>query len=88
MAKTKASVTLDPQKVARAKEIIGAASLSELIDVALARLIDSELERRHIAGYLRQPPGAAEDGWADAERAPADIDDDVDWAALYGEARP
>jgi len=85
MTKTKVSVTLDPEKVAQAREILGTPTLSELIDVALARLIESELEQRHVAGYLRLPPVSAEDAWADASRTGADIADDVDWAALYEE---
>jgi len=84
MAKTKVSVTLDPEKLAQARGLLGAATLSEVLDVALGRLITDELERRHIAGYLRRPLGEDEDAWAAVERDPTDIADDVDWAELYG----
>jgi len=84
MSKTKASVSLDPAKVAQARELCGVATLSELIDVALQRLIVEELERRHAAGYLRLPPGHDDDAWAEVQRDSSGIADDVDWATLYG----
>ncbi|MGI8807301.1 MAG: hypothetical protein ACR2KK_05585 [Acidimicrobiales bacterium] len=87
MAKTKASVSLDPVKVAQARELLGGPTLSEVIDIALARLILGELERQHVAGYVRQPPERDEDAWADVERDPSGIADDVDWADLYGVLR-
>jgi len=88
MSKTKASVSLDPVKVAQARELLGGPTLSEVIDIALERLIVGELERRHVAGYLRQPPDRDELAWAEVERDPSAIADDVDWANLYGVARP
>lgn len=88
MAKRKVSVTLDPIKVTQARELLGTASLSELLDVALDRLIVDELERRHAAGYLRHPPEPDEDAWAEVPRDPTEIADDVDWAHLYGVPRP
>jgi hypothetical protein len=87
MSKTKASVSLDPAKVAQARELLGNRTLSEVVDIALARLILGELERRHVAGYLQQPPRRDEDAWADIERDHSGIDDEVDWAALYGVSR-
>lgn len=88
MAKTKASVSLDPAKVAQARELLGGPTLSEVIDIALERLILGELERRHVAGYLQQPPNYDEDAWAEVERDQSGIVDDVDWADLYGVSRP
>ncbi len=87
MAKTKASVSLDPTKVAQARELLGVPSLSEVIDIALERLIVDELDRRHAAGYARQPPDADEEAWAEVRRDPSEIADDVDWAGLYGVPR-
>jgi hypothetical protein len=84
MSKTKASVSLDPAKVAQARELLAGSTLSEIIDIALARLILGELERRHVAGYMRQPPDHGEDAWAEVDRDPSGIADDVDWADLYG----
>jgi hypothetical protein len=88
MAKTKASVSLDPAKVEQARELLGAPTLSELIDIALERLIVDELDRRHAAGYARHPPDQDEASWAEVQRDPSGIADDVDWAGLYGVAQP
>ncbi|MGI8809818.1 MAG: hypothetical protein ACR2KK_18650 [Acidimicrobiales bacterium] len=87
MAKTKVSVTLDPAKLAQARALLGAPTVSELIAVALDRLIEAELDGRHVAGYLRHPQDDNEDSWAEAPRDPSGIADDVDWAALYGVER-
>ncbi len=84
MPKTKVSVTVDAVKVAQARELLAGVTLSQLIDVALDRLILDELERRHVAGYTVQPPGPDDAAWADVERNPHEIADDVDWAQLYG----
>jgi hypothetical protein len=86
MAKSKMSVTLDAGKVDRAQSFVRAASVSELLDVALERLIEDELERQHVDGYVRIPVGAELDEWAANRREPT-ADDDIDWAALY-DGRP
>lgn len=88
MAKAKVSVTLDPAKLAQARALVGASTVSDLISVALDRLIVDELERRHAAGYHRHPPERHEDAWADLRRDPTEIADDVDWARLYGVVAP
>ena len=88
MAKTKASVSLDPVKVAQARDLLGGRTLSEVIDIALAQFIEGELERQHVAGYLRQPPDHDDHAWAEIERDAGGIADDVDWADLYGVTRP
>jgi hypothetical protein len=82
MPKSKLSVTLDPVTLERARELIEVSSVSQLLDVALARLIESEEERLHIAGYVRTPTTREFEPLADVERLP--LEDDVDWAALYG----
>ena len=85
MAKSKVSVSLDPRRLEQAQSLVGAASVSELLDVALARLIEDELERRHVEGYVRTPVDGAAAEWAQITRGP--LGDDVDWAALYGVER-
>lgn len=50
MSKRKVSVTLTPERIARAQEVTGRANLSELLDEALLALVDRELEQRWIAG--------------------------------------
>lgn len=82
MVKSKLSVSLDPGKLKQAQALVGADSVSELLDVALARLIEEELERRHVDGYERVPVHQDLATWA---ALPREADpDEVDWAALYG----
>lgn len=61
----------------------GAGSTSEVIDIALDRLIRTERLRRDVAAYRRVPPiGAeAEPALLDA----TDLDDQTDWELLYAE---
>lgn len=82
MAKSKLSVSLDPDRLERAQELVHAGSVSELLDIALTRMIEQEVERRHIEGYIRIPPDNEFAQWAVASRS--NDDDEVDWAALYG----
>lgn len=51
MPKQKVSVTLSPERLSRAQAITGSENVSELLDDALAALIDRELERRWLAGH-------------------------------------
>jgi hypothetical protein len=85
MAKRKLSVSLDRDRLAHAASLVEADSTSELVEIALARLIDEELERRHVAGYLRHPVDTDTDRWAEMDREL--LTDEVDWAALYGVER-
>jgi hypothetical protein len=84
MARQKATVTLDRDKVEQARALIGGRSMSEVIDVALGRLIRAERLRRHVEAYARQP--LTEDELALVDLQPSlDLgDDDVDYDALYG----
>lgn len=84
MARRKATVTLDREKVERARVLTGSKSMSDVIDVALDRLIRTERLRRDVEAYSKQPP-------TDEERRAGDLsvaldlgDDDIDYAALYG----
>lgn len=84
MARAKATVTLDRDKVERAKALIGDMSMSAVIDVALDRLIGTEQLRRDVAAYKGKPLTADELRSADL---PVELDlddDDVDYDALYG----
>jgi hypothetical protein len=83
VSKSKLSVTLDPKTVERARALVHVSSVSELLDVALDRLIRTEEERQRVAGYVRVP---VEDDFVSFAQSPRDaIVDDVDWAALYDE---
>ena len=84
MARQKATVTLDRDKVEEARTLIGGQSMSEVIDVALGRLIRTERLRRDVDAYARHPQDPAELGVADLA-VTLDLDDDeIDYDALYG----
>lgn len=55
MGKVKVSATVNPDRLARAKELTGCENVSEVLDRALAALIEDELERAHADGYARVP---------------------------------
>jgi len=46
---------IDPRRLGRACELMGTTNASAVIDEALARLIDDEETRRHVASYLAEP---------------------------------
>ena len=84
MVRDKATITLDRKKVARAAALLGEGTMSEVIDIALDRLIRLEELRRDVAAYARQPLGEDELALADLPLE-FDLDDaDVDYTALYG----
>ena len=86
MARQKVTITLDRAKSAEARALLGASSTSEVIDIALERLISAERLRRDVVAYGRVPPSEADTelaGLADV----AGLADDTDWDALYAERR-
>lgn len=84
MARDKATVTLDRAKVRDAMDLTGGSSMSEVIDIALDRLIRSEQLRRDVVAYGRKPLSHDEVALADLPVALDLDDDDVDYEALYG----
>jgi hypothetical protein len=86
MARVKATVTLDRDKLETAKALIRGRSVSDTIDVALDRLIRAEQLRRDIAAYARQPLTADELHVADLPVAFDLDDDDLDYDAIYGQS--
>jgi hypothetical protein len=84
MARDKATITLDRDKVARAASLVGGRSTSEVIDMALDRLIRAEELRRDVAAYARQPLGDDELAITDLPVEFDLADEDVDYEALYG----
>ncbi|MCA1696957.1 MAG: hypothetical protein LC749_20795 [Actinobacteria bacterium] len=77
-------MTLDRDKVEEARVLIGGKSMSEVIEVALDRLIRTERLRRDVDAYARQPQNPAELGVADLA-VTFDLDDDeIDYDPLYG----
>jgi hypothetical protein len=86
MARSKATINLDREKARKAAALVGGRSLSEVIDVALERLIRAEQLRHDLAAYARLP-------LTDMELAIADLtvefdlaDEDIDYEAIYGKA--
>jgi hypothetical protein len=84
MAREKATITLDRQKAAEAKELAGDRPLSEVIDIALDQFIRHQQLRRDIAAYRRRPPTAQEERLGHLPLQLDLDDDDVDYEALYG----
>ena len=84
MAREKATVTLDREKARSAMALTGGRSMSEVIDLALDRLIHTERLRHDVAAYKRTPPSVAELALADLP-VHFDLGDEaVDYDALYG----
>lgn len=84
MAKEKVTITLDRSKAESARSLISAGSTSEVIEIALERLIRAERLRHDVAAYRRVPPTDVEaELAAAADHAP--LDDDTDWEALYAD---
>ena len=84
MARQKVTITMDREKAAIARELAGAASTSEAVDVALDAFIAREQLRRDIDAYRRRPQSADELRLAD-QRSAGDLDDETDWELLYGD---
>ena len=84
MARDKATITLDRSKVAKAASLIGERTMSDVVDVALDRLIHAEELRRDIAAYASIPFGVDELAVADLAVEFDLADDHVDYEALYG----
>lgn len=84
MAREKATITLDRAKARDAMLLIEAKTMSEVIDLALDRLIHAERLRRDVAAYGRNPPDDAEMALADVPVAFDLDDDDVDYESDYG----
>ena len=82
MAREKVTITLDRAKVAVARTLLGAASTSEVVDIALDRLVRAETLRRDVAAYRRTPQTPAEHAFVDLADTTG-LSDDTDWAALY-----
>ena len=87
MAKEKVTVTLDRSKADNARSLLGANSTSEVIDLALDRIIEAERLRHDIAAYRRVAPAEVELEWALIGDVTG-LADDTDWEALYNAGQP
>jgi post-segregation antitoxin (ccd killing protein) len=60
-ARTKISATLTPERLRRAQEVTGTSNVSQLLDDALAALIERELEKRWLEAHPDEElPGEVE----------------------------
>jgi hypothetical protein len=84
MAKDKVTITLDRAKAAVARELVGVDSTSEVIDLALDRLVRAERLRADIAAYRGMPPTQSEVDLALLADT-SGLADDTDWEALYAD---
>lgn len=82
MAKQKVTITLDRAKADEARLLLGSANTSEVIDVALGRLIRAERLRRDIDVYRRLPANDT-DLLVALQADTSGLADDTDWDALY-----
>jgi Arc/MetJ family transcription regulator len=87
MARSKATITLDRDKAAAARQLLGVGSTSEAVDVALDRLIRTERLRADIAAYRIVPPTQSEVDLALLADT-SGLTDDTDWEALYPDEAP
>jgi hypothetical protein len=87
MARDKVTITLDRAKAARARALTGSSSTSEVINLALERLIRTEQLRADIAAYRQIPPTDAEIGFG-LMGEHSGLADDTDWPSLYPEEGP
>jgi hypothetical protein len=83
MGREKVTITLDRSKAESARALVGATSTSDVIDLALDRLIRTERLRRDVAAYRRLPPTGAEAKLALLDAV--DLDDPTDWEMLYAD---
>jgi hypothetical protein len=83
MAREKATITLDRAKARAAMLLLEVHTMSEVIDLALDRLIHAERLRRDVAAYGRTPPTDADVALADMP-VTFDLEDtDVDYESDY-----
>jgi len=85
MARQKATISVDGEKLRMAQALTGASSVSGTIDAALAHLIRSEELRRDVQAYRAVPPTDEEIAFASTQADASDIDDDTDWDAIYAD---
>ena len=82
VAKEKVTITLDRAKADRARALVGARSTSEVVDIALDRLVRAENLRRDVEAYRRVPQTEEDEAWASIAET-SSLADDTDWESLY-----
>jgi hypothetical protein len=85
MAKEKATITVDREKLSVARAMLGVPSASAAIDVALSELIHRHRLRNDLKAYAATPPTAEESAISAASPNWDDLLDDTDWDADWPE---
>jgi hypothetical protein len=88
MARSKATISVDREKLDRARDVTGARSASEAIDIALDELLRFERLRRDTAAYAAVPPTDEEIALARVAPGWSNLADDTDWDTLYPDDSP
>jgi hypothetical protein len=85
MAKQKATITVDRDKLSEARALLGEASASAAIDVALSELVRRYRVLHDIEAYTRTPPTDEETALSHSTPDWSDLADDTDWDAEWPE---
>jgi Arc/MetJ family transcription regulator len=86
MARSKATITVDRDLLRHVQGVLGRTNASDTIDFALRELLKAERIRRDIAAYQATPPTADEIALTSHVSAShADLHDETDWEALFGD---
>jgi len=87
MAKEKATITVDREKLSEARAMLGVPSASAAIDVALSELISRYRLRNDLKAYARTPPTDEEVALGFLSSDWDDLADETDWDAEWPEDR-
>lgn len=83
MPKEKATITVDRAKLAEARAVLGVATASAAIDIALSDVVRRARLRRDVEAYATVPSTEEEVALAETNPDWADLLDDVDWDAEW-----
>ncbi len=87
MAKEKATITVDREKLSEARALLGAPSASAAIDVALSELVRRHRLRNDLKAYSAIPVTVEEMALASVAPDWGDLADGTDWDLDWPEER-
>ena len=87
MAKEKATITVDREKLSQARAMLGVPSASAAIDVALSELIHRHRLRNDLKAYTATPTTVGEAALASLTPDWGDLADETDWDLEWPESR-
>lgn len=85
MTRTKATITVDREKLDEVRGLLGASSASAAIDLALSEVLHRARLRRDVEAYRRVPKTGEEVGVADIDVDWQDLADETDWEMEWPE---